>query len=105
MMLAADEGEALAHLEQDILDTRDQRAFQVAFLGVLGNRQKIELIRVLDDLLREIELSRRKCAREIRDRLPLAVLEAGRDLVGEYPGGSNRVRASPPRTRGGWLAP
>lgn len=57
MMLTA-EGEALAHLEQDVLDPRQQRAFQVPLLGIRGNRQEIELVGVLDNLLRQIGVAR-----------------------------------------------
>jgi hypothetical protein len=45
VLLAADEGEALAQFEQDVLDPCHECPFQVAFLGVLGNRQEIKLVR------------------------------------------------------------
>ena len=84
MMLAAHERETHAPFAQDILDPRQQRAFEVAFLGVLGDCQEIELVRVLEYLLREVGFWCWQGAPEIRHRLPLAVIKPGRDLMGEH---------------------
>jgi hypothetical protein len=53
MMLAADERETLAHLKQEVPDPYQQRAFQIPLPGIRRDRQTIELVRVLDDLLRQ----------------------------------------------------
>jgi hypothetical protein len=73
-----------AHLEQEVPDPHQQRAFQIPLLGIRRDRQKIELVRVLDDLLGQIRFRRRQGAGKIRHCLALPILESGFDLVGKH---------------------
>jgi hypothetical protein len=49
--LAADESETPAKFQQEVTEMGEQTAFQLSLLGASGQRQKIELIRVLENLL------------------------------------------------------
>src|SRR3954471_17042109 len=84
MMLAADEGKSFPHLEKEVLDPNDKGPLQVSFLSVVGERQKVELVGVLQDLLREVRRWRRQRAIKIRDSMSLTVVQAGLDLRREH---------------------
>lgn len=53
-----------------------QSAFQIAFLRFVRKRQKIEVVRVFDELLREIGLWPRKSGLKIRGCFPLPFIES-----------------------------
>src|SRR5438067_13829600 len=58
-------------------------SLQVAFLRLGTETEKIEVIRILYDLLGEFGLWRRKSSVEIRNSLPLPVEEIAFNLVNE----------------------
>jgi hypothetical protein len=83
MVLAADEGEALAEFEDQGSKVLDERAFQVALEDFRTERQEVEGIGILDDLLGQGRLFGRQRAREVGQRATLACEQVALDLVGE----------------------
>ena len=81
MILAADEREALAKLEDQCAQMLDQSLLQVALQHLRPQRQEIEAVRVFENLLSELGLSRRKCPSEIREGIALAGEQAAFDLM------------------------
>ena len=57
-VLPADEGEALAEFEQELLQMADEFGFELAFLEWLGQSEKVEDVGVFERLLREVRLRR-----------------------------------------------
>src|SRR5439155_25125941 len=82
-VLTSDKGEADSKLQKKLLEMLDQAPFKVAFLGLLTEAQKIEVVRIFDNLLSEFGLWRRKSSVEIRNGLPLPVEEIAFNLVNE----------------------
>jgi hypothetical protein len=74
--LAAYEGEADAEFDEELTQVREQATLQVALVCLGGERQKIEVVWVLDELLGEVGLWLRKCRVEVRDCLPLPAVKA-----------------------------
>ena len=58
-----------------------QAALQVTFLGIGAQRHKIELVRVLQELLRELGLRGGQRTIKVGERLPLPVIEPTFDLA------------------------
>ena len=55
-VLAADKGEADTELQEEIADMLDQGALEFTLSGFWGEAQEIEVVGVLDDLLRQLRL-------------------------------------------------
>jgi hypothetical protein len=49
----------------------EQTAFEIPLVGIVAEREKIEVVGILGDVLRQVGLWRRKGAVEVRNRLPL----------------------------------
>ena len=58
MDLPADEGEPGSEFQQKLLDVIDQAGFEVAFDGVVVQRQEVEQVRVFQRLLGQVRLRR-----------------------------------------------
>lgn len=69
-VLPADEGEALAELEQELLQMTDELGFEFAFLEWLGDGEEIEDVGVFERLLREVRLRRGSMAAKLETALP-----------------------------------
>ena len=82
--LAADECEADAKLDEELAQVFEKSPFEVALLGVVGESQKIEAVRVFDELLGEVGLWRWKCRLEVCQGFPLAPAETALDLDDEH---------------------
>ena len=61
----------------------DQGALQLLLPCLLGKREELKVVWVLHDLLRELRLTSRHGAGEIRERLALAAIQAALDLVNQ----------------------
>lgn len=80
-MLASVEREAAPELEQEALDVVDEGLLQFALAGVLGEREEVEDVGVLDRLqsvLCVVGLQRRG---EVRQGVPLALVQTQADLA------------------------
>ena len=59
-VLTSNKGEADAELQKKLLEMLDEGGFKIAFFGLLTEAQKIEVVRIFDNLLGEFGLWRRK---------------------------------------------
>ena len=82
-ILAADEGEPDSQLEQELSQMLQQAALQVALVRFFAEHQKIEVVGIFGDFLREIGLRRREGAIEVGDGFSLAPVEIALDLVNQ----------------------
>ena len=80
MHLPPDERKPRAHLQQQLLHMLHQPAFQVPLLRRLAEREKIERVRILQNLPRHVRLRRRQRVCEIRDSPPAALMQPRFDL-------------------------
>src|SRR5262249_41037852 len=80
MDLPADEGEARAQLQEDLLHVSDQPAFQVALVGLRVEGEEVEKVGILERLLSEVGLRRRQGGGEVGDGLALAGVQGRLDL-------------------------
>ena len=78
--LVTDEGEADAELDEELAQMPEEPPFEVAFLGIVGEREEIEIVRVLKELLREVGLWRWQRRLKVRQRLPFPLVKAALDL-------------------------
>ena len=62
----------------------DEPLFQLTLARVIGQRQKIERVRILERLLCKVGLRRRQGLLEIGQRLALPLMSVGLDLHREY---------------------
>ena len=60
VVLPADEGEAVAKLEQERLEPRDQGILQVSFIVGLGEVEEVQDVGVAGELLGELRCRRRE---------------------------------------------
>ena len=81
--MTPDERKADAEFQKKFLKLCDESSLQVAFLRLGTETEKIEVIRILYDLLSEFGLRRRKSSVEIRNSLALPVEEIAFNLVNE----------------------
>ena len=81
--MTPDERKADAEFQKKFLKLSDESSLQVAFLRLGTETEKIEVIRILYDLLSEFGLRRRKSSVEIRNSLALPVEEIAFNLVNE----------------------
>ena len=79
-VLAADEGEARAQLQQEPSDVADDGILDVALVGLLAQAQEIEMVRVLEHLCDQPCLGRRQPAIEVVQRRPLPQVEPALDM-------------------------
>ena len=68
------QGEPGAKLEEEVPNLREQRALEIAFAQILVHSQKVEVVRILEQLAGEVGLRSGKRPYEVRDCLPLAVV-------------------------------
>ena len=61
-------------LKQEAAQVRKQLSFEIALVGLLREGEEIEIVGVLEELLREIGLRRGKGGLEIRDGFPLPMV-------------------------------
>jgi hypothetical protein len=80
-ILAAHEGESDAQFEQKFPEMVQQTALQIALVCLCAEHQKIEIVGVFGDFLREVGLGRWERAIEIRDGFSLAPSKIAFDLV------------------------
>jgi hypothetical protein len=83
-ILAADEREADAELEQEGTDMFEQAALQLSLLRVGAQGQEVEVVWVLENLLRQLGLRRRQGPVEVGQGFALPVVEPALDLVDEH---------------------
>jgi hypothetical protein len=68
--LASDEGESPSQFEQQIAEMDEQPAFELALFIVVGQGQEVEVVWILEDLLRHVGALGRQSVLEIVERLP-----------------------------------
>ena len=78
--LAADEGEAPAKFEQQVAQMDEQAPLNLPFVGVFGHGQKVEVVRVFQNLLGQIGAGRGERALEVGQRLPFPLVQGALDL-------------------------
>jgi hypothetical protein len=83
MHLPADERKAHTKFEQEFLNMPHQSLFQVALTRLYREGQKVEGVRVLQSLLRQIRLWRRQGPAEIGHRLSRMRMGMSLDLHGQ----------------------
>ena len=81
MVLAADEREALAKLEQQRAKIVQQTALELPLRDVHGRRQELEIVRILEQLAGEVRLRTWKRLGEVRRRPAGAFEQSAVDLV------------------------
>jgi hypothetical protein len=81
--LAPNESEAGAELDEKLTQMFQEPSLQIALLCCSGEGQEIEVVRVLDELLRKIRLRFGKRRLEICDRFSLPPIKAALDLHNE----------------------
>ena len=64
--LVANEGKADPELDEKLTEVAEEPSFQVAFLRFLGQGQEIEVVGVLQKLLRQVGLRRRERCLKVR---------------------------------------
>lgn len=64
--ITSDKGEADAKLQKKLLEMLDEALFEIAFFGHLPQAQKIEVVRIFDNLLGELRLWCRKRSLKVR---------------------------------------
>lgn len=83
VVLAAEEGEADAELEHDVLEVAQEAALQVALVGSSIEGEEVEVVGVFEQALGEVGLGGGERAGEVGDGLALAAMERGVDLDGQ----------------------
>lgn len=83
VVLTAHEGESRPKLQQELGQVFQEAPFQIPLLGPLPQHQKVEVVGVLQELLRQVGLRRGQRRREISQGAALPLQEAALDLVGE----------------------
>ena len=78
--LPADESESGPHLQQEALDVFHETLLELPFPARLGGAEEVEQVRILERLRGQIGVGRRQRLREIRDRLPLPLVQAALNL-------------------------
>lgn len=82
-VLAPDEGEACAQLQEETGQVVEQGVFQLSFVVALGQGEEVEGVGVFEGLTGEIGQGRGQGGLEIGDGLARAQVEATLDLVGQ----------------------
>jgi hypothetical protein len=80
-ILTGDEREAHAQLQKEVLQVCQQVLFQFSFPSIFAERQEIECVRVLRDLLSQIRLRRWRCPTKIRHGGSRTLVQGGLYLV------------------------
>src|SRR5574337_1197435 len=83
MYLTANEGEAAAQLQQEVLDVIYQRLLDLALASRVGGAEEVEEVGVLEDLSGQVRLGGRQGIAEVGDGLALALVGVGVDLYGQ----------------------
>src|SRR5262249_59038057 len=78
--LPADEGEANTELEEELLDVIDEGLLHLAFPCIVGDREEVEEVRILERLLSEVGLRGRQRAAAGGEGVSLPLGQAGLDL-------------------------
>jgi hypothetical protein len=78
--LAPNEGEAEAQFDEKGPQVSEEPLFQVVLVSFRCEGQKIEVVRILEELLCQVGLRRRKGGLKVRHGLPLAAVEAALDV-------------------------
>lgn len=81
--LTSDEGKTYAELQQELPDVVEQASFEFTLLGLGRKGQEIEIVRIFQDLLREIRLRLWQGTCEVRQRSSLPMVQAAFDLQDE----------------------
>jgi len=81
VVLAADEGEAVAELEEEVLEPVHQRGLEVAFRDAAGEVEEVQDVGVAGELLGEFGVRRREPGGEVRRGGPNPGVQAVHDLV------------------------
>gem|GEM_PF-2450433 len=84
MLLLANKRKAFAEFEQEIFNPAEECLFQLPFGEIGAETEKTEVVGVLNKLLGEIGLWCGKSSRKIRQRLALAPVQLGFDLMNQY---------------------
>jgi hypothetical protein len=82
-MLAADEGEAHAELDQELPEMLEQTLFELALARRLAQPEKIEMIRILEDLFHQIGVCGWQGALKVCRRPALPQMQPAFDLVNQ----------------------
>ena len=82
--LPTDKREADAEFEQKILDVVEQTLFEVTFMCVTAEREKIKIVWVFERLFGEIGLRRRQGALKVGDGFAFAFVQLRFNVVREH---------------------
>lgn len=82
-VLAADKRESDPEFQQKLSNVFEEARFELLLAGFGGERQKIEVVGIFGDLLRQIRLRRRKRPLEVCQGLALPPVELALDLKDE----------------------
>jgi hypothetical protein len=85
--LPTDKREADAEFEQKILDVVEQTLFEVTFMCVTAEREKIKIVWVFERLFGEIGLRRRQGALKVGDGFAFAFVQLRFNVVREHRAG------------------
>jgi hypothetical protein len=72
-----------AEFKQKLAEVFEKSGFELLLANIMGQGEKVEVVRILDELLGQVGLGRRKCPAEVGGCFPLPVIEAAFDLVDE----------------------
>src|SRR4051812_22340413 len=79
-ILASDEGESNAQFQQELSYVVSKSTLKISLMSFLREHEKVEVVRVLQQLLSEIRLGSRKRLAEIGQSLSLTPVESSFDL-------------------------
>lgn len=79
--LTSNQREADTQFEQKLSKVIEQTTLQIAFMGIVAQREKIEIIGIFRDVARQVRLRQQKRAVEICNRLALTMHPSSFNLV------------------------
>ena len=82
--LAPDKRKSYSQLYEKLAQVCQEFPFEVALLCLFGERQKIEVVGIFNQLLCEVGFRRRESSLKIRDCFPLPPIKAAFDLQHEH---------------------
>ena len=80
-ILASDKRKSDTEFQQEVTEVINQSAFQIPLMRLFSKGEKLEVVRVLDDLLRKLRLGGRQGASEVGGCLALPAIKAALDLM------------------------
>ena len=81
MIVASDECEPYAELNEELTELFEEASVKLVLFGVLGQAEKLKIIWVFNNLLGEVGLWGRESLREVGNRFSLSLEKTTFDLI------------------------